>query len=301
MTAKKVFVTQATGQTGANTVKMLSKASNIEIYAGINKSARMAATHEEMLKTLGNVKTLQLDASSDVDCVAKHLTDVQELFIIPSSTEDKVRNACNYIDAAKKAGVKFVLLLSVLHPDSEGYTWGSQFHKIERYLQESGLPWTIIRSNFYSQYLCLFKKQVENGNLPLPIGNGRFSPVDVADVADFARHILQNPSNYRYTTYDLTGPESLGAKDIANVLSQVLGHRVVHQDCDIEESLKILVDQNVPEQEVLGFRQFFESTKESSPFDTITSVYYKSIMKRDPHSLETTVRLTKNCWMGESE
>jgi len=298
MTAKKIFVTQATGQTGSTTVKMLSeKASNVEIYAGVNKAARLAASNEEMLKRLSNVKTLSVDATTDMETVASHLTDVQELFIIPSSTDDKVRNACNYIDAAKKAGVKFVLLLSVLHPDAKDYAWGAQFHQIERHLQESGLPWTIIRANFYTQYLCLFKEHVAKGLLPLPTGNGRFSPVDVSDVADLARHILQNPTDYRYTTYDLTGPENLSAKDIAGILSNVLAHHVEHDDCDPQESLKTLHDLNIPQQEIEGFRQFFEATKQGSPFDDVTSSNYRSIMKRDPRSLETSVRLNKECWL----
>lgn len=301
MTARKVFVTQATGQTGVHTIRMLTeKAGDMEVYAGLNKAARMAAAHEDMLKRMSNVHCVSVEPT-DPAAIAEQLRDVEELFLIPSATaEDKVAGARAYIDAAKRAGVKFVLLLSVLHPDAEGYAWGAQFHQIERYLHESGIPWTIVRSNFYSQYLTLFRGPISRGVLPLPIGNGRFSPIDVTDVAAFARHILRDPSSYRYSTYDLTGPKAMSGPEIAESLSRTLGHPVKFEDVSSDEAMRCLAENNIPEHETRGFRQFFELTKKSSKFDMASTFYFKSILNREPHGLEETVRLNKGAWECES-
>lgn len=302
MTARKVFVTQATGQTGVNTIRMLSErpSTGIEVFAGVNKSARMATTHEEILKGLPGVHCVCVDAHESSK-IADQLKEVEELFLIPSSTaENKVEGARAYIDAAKRANVKFILLLSVLHPDAEGYNWGGQFLQIEKHLQESGIPWTVIRSNFYVQYLSLFKGPVSKGILPLPIGNGRFSPVDVADVASFARAVLSDPTPFRFKTFDLTGPTALSGDDIASILTRALGHPVRFEDATPDEAMGYLREAGLPDHETHGFRQFFELTKRNSQFDMATTYYYKSVMKREPRSLEDSVRLNKSTWLGES-
>jgi uncharacterized protein YbjT (DUF2867 family) len=271
----------------------------MEVYAGVNKSARMASAYEDMLKNMSNVHCVSVE-TTDEKAIAEQLRDVEELFLIPSATaEDKVQGAKAYIDAAKRAGVKYILLLSVLHPDAPGYDWGRQFYSIERYLHESGIPWTVLRCNFYTQYLTLFCGPVSKGSLPLPIGDGRFSPVDVADVAAIARHILRDPSSFRYSTYDLTGPKSVSGQEIADALSRTLGHPVKFQDVSIDEAMRCLAENNIPEHETRGFRQFFELTKKNSQFDLTSTFYFKNFMNRNPHSLEETFRLNKSTWEGE--
>lgn len=283
-----------------NTVRKLAEesGSNVEVWAGINKSARMASRHEEMLKGMKNVHLTPSEGGASVETITKQLQEVDNLFIIPSPTEDKVENARNYIEAAKRANVKFVLLLSVLHPDARNFSWGQEFRTIERHLQESGLNWTILRSNFYSQYLGLFRKQVAEGTLPLPIGRGRFSPIDVADVSSFARHVLENPDQYKFSTLDLTGPECLNGSQMASTLEKVLGHPVEFKDVSSDECKRILSENGVPENESQGFIQFFEITKGDSFCDPVTSYTHRSAMKSEPRSFEDTVRSNKEMWLN---
>lgn len=260
MTAKKVFVTGAAGQTGLATVKWLNQeGKNLDVWAGIRKGE---PSQETTVKTM-NVCPCVTEAS-DVNHLCECFRDVQDLFIVPSSTEDKVELACNYIDAAKRTNVKFVLLLSVLGAERTDYTWGQQFHRIEEHLKNSDLPsWCILRTPFYAQNLLLYKEQIKNGVLPLPTGEGRFPPCAVEDVGKIAARILTDCSPHKGKVYQFTGPETLNGKEMATMMTNVFNRTVEFKDISPEEARSILKTQNVPEVETKALLDFYRLAKQN--------------------------------------
>lgn len=281
MTLKKVFITGAAGQTGTHTLRWLHQmGENLDVYAGIHKGEE---SKQEMV--VKNFKccpcvTEGLDHKQLADC----FRDVQDLFVIPPSTEDKVEVATNYIKAAKDAGVKFVLLLSVYGADAESYSWGSQFKKIERHLQESGVEnWCILRVPFYMQNLILYKNQINQGYLPLPSDTGKFAPLDVADVGKMAAWILKDCANHKGKTYNCTGAEAMDGSQIAEVFSKVWGKDIAFKNVAPEEARSILKSRNVPDVEIKGLLDFFELTTKNT-FERVTDDF-KMICGSPPKSL----------------
>lgn len=84
MTARKIFVTQATGQTGVSTIRLLTERGqgSLEILAGVNPAARMAEQHEEILRGLKNVRCVSLE-TADPARIAEEMRYVSELYLIP--------------------------------------------------------------------------------------------------------------------------------------------------------------------------------------------------------------------------
>ncbi|KND05173.1 uncharacterized protein SPPG_00840 [Spizellomyces punctatus DAOM BR117] len=177
---------------------------------------------------------------------------VDRAFIIPkfdSGLKHQFREEKAMIEAARKAGVKFVLMMgSSVNADQidrkEPYKVIQYFRtywELERYLRRQDfLPDAkgevknaILRANVYQEDLLLFADQIRNKNLlHLPIGSeARFAPVSTLDVAQAAVNILTaNESEllvfHHRHIYELTGPESLSGPEIASILSKVTGRKI---------------------------------------------------------------------------
>ncbi|GFH49636.1 hypothetical protein CTEN210_06112 [Chaetoceros tenuissimus] len=165
---KNVFVSGATGQTGSRCFNKLLADKSVSVVGGVRNVAKAS-------KSLGaNVSLKHLDVVEDsVDALASTLEGVDGLIIASGFNPGKnllrmaaaaheVDNVgtCKLIDAAKKAGVKKVVLVSSIL--TNGRAWGqeeSPGFKItnafgnsldeklesELYLRKSGLDYTIVR------------------------------------------------------------------------------------------------------------------------------------------------------------
>lgn len=295
MTAKKVFVTGAAGQTGIHTVKWLaSQGKNLDVWAGMRKGEE--GKQEHILRT-HSVRPTPVEAS-DPESLKGNFREVQDLFIIPPSTEDKVKYACNYIDAARASGVKFVLLLSMVGADRAHYTWAKQFHQIEQHLRGSGVEnWCILRTPFYMQNLLLYRDQVCDGYLPLPIGNGRFVALDCADVGVAAGHILNECAPHKGKTYELTGPTAMSGDQMAHVFSSVLNSPVTFKDISPDEAKDILKKERVPDVEIQGLLDFYDLVRRGDPTTTTTNDDFKKLTGANPTTLEEFVQANKHSLM----
>lgn len=72
-----------------------------------------------------------------------------------------------------------------------------------------------------------------------PNGRGRTSFVDACDLAAVAAKALTKPG-HENRTYPLTGGEALDYFEVANVLSEVLGRRIVYARPEVPEFLRVI-------------------------------------------------------------
>lgn len=255
---KKIFVTGASGQTGIHVLKHLAdKVDRFDVCAGIYAEKREEA--EKCVQACcKNAQVCPIDAD-DVQSLTEAFKNVDDLFIVPTATDYKVSHARNYIRAAKQAGVKFVLLLSMTGADDRNYLFADQFSDIEETLKRSGIEdYCILRSNFYMQNLLLYKDQLKQGALPLPIHNGSFNPIDVDDIGKAAQRILSDCSQHKGKVYNLTGPKAMNGQEMADICSKALGSQISWQDIPRTEARSILRKMNVPQSEAQGLLEFYD-------------------------------------------
>lgn len=133
------------------------------------------------------------------------------------------------IDAAQAAGVRRVAFLSVLGAESNPVL---PHRSIEKHLEASSMEVALLRASYFMQNLSeVHAADVRDGEIVVPAGAGRTSFVDARDVGDAAAVWLTDADRTPAAgavAYDLTGPESLDYFDVAAVLSDVLGRRVVY-------------------------------------------------------------------------
>ncbi|HTY32078.1 NAD(P)H-binding protein [Mycobacterium sp.] len=100
----------------------------------------------------------------------------------------------------------------------------------ERVINWSGLPAVHVRPTVLLEnplFDMLAARSIrETGQLSLPFGNGRTSPVASSDVADVVTAVLLAPRDHLGAVYELTGPATLDADELAEQYSHALGRPV---------------------------------------------------------------------------
>lgn len=131
------------------------------------------------------------------------------------------------LNAADRAGLQHFVYHSVLHPQTS--TMPHHWRKLqsEEAIFATGLPFTILQPCAYMQNLLAYWSYITaQGIYPAPYGLGaRLSWVDLSDVAEVAARVLTEPG-HTGAIYELSGPQPLSAREIAQLLSARLGRPV---------------------------------------------------------------------------
>jgi NAD(P)H dehydrogenase (quinone) len=166
----------------------------------------------------------------DLEASLRALRGVDVLFMV-SAAESRTRREEHrtFIRAAAEAGVGHLVYTSFAGaaPDA-GFTLGRDHFDAEQAIDETGIPHTFLRDNFYLDLLPSFAD--EEGVIRGPAGDGRVAAVARADVADVAAAVLRSPAEHVGATYELTGPEALTFAEIAARSSAVLGRDLRFED-----------------------------------------------------------------------
>jgi len=86
----------------------------------------------------------------------------------------------------------------------------------------------------------------ESNQIRLPFGEGKTSPVAVADVARVIATLLANPQPHIGKIYNLTGPQSENMHFYAGEYSKALGRTITFQDIAVEAWRHGLVERGLP-------------------------------------------------------
>ena len=228
--AETILVTGATGTVGSEVVKQLLSAKGQKEENIIVKAAVRAA-NEDTFRNLG-VQAVELDYNKP-DTLSAALRGVDKLFLLTPFQSNMVDLTSNLVNEAKKAGVKYIVKQSVLGADAEPGITPSRLHRqAEKVIEESGIPFTFLRPNFFMQNFVTFYSNFikTQGAFYVPAGDAKASFVDVRDIAAVAVQALSRnrsskngESKHIGKAYDITGAEALSYGEAAEILSKEIG------------------------------------------------------------------------------
>ncbi|GGN60585.1 NmrA family transcriptional regulator [Streptomyces albiflavescens] len=129
----------------------------------------------------------------------------------------------NLVRAAKSAGVRHLVYISVIGADRVPLAWLRSKLDAERAIAESGVPWTTLRAaQFHELTLNMVRTMAKMPVFPVP-GGLRLQPVDARDVA--ARIVELALGGPAGLVPDLAGPKVYGLGDLARGYLKARGKR----------------------------------------------------------------------------
>ncbi|MFC5270473.1 SDR family oxidoreductase [Adhaeribacter terreus] len=236
-----ILITGATGTVGNQVVKKLSNL-NVKVRAGVHSIIK-----GENLK-YPNVELCEIEYHKPESLKAA-FTGVDRIFMITPMSEDQVEIGKLLIDAAKEAGVKHVVRLSAAGAEAEnGIQLGRWHREVEKYLEDSGLTYTILRpASFMQNFVNYYGNSIRTDNkIYLPLGHGKVSFIDARDIADVADCVLTSDKFYNQALY-ITGPEALTGEEVAQAISEATGRQIEFVDVPEDAAREGMKQMNMPD------------------------------------------------------
>lgn len=150
---------------------------------------------------------------------------VDRLFLLrPPPISDVERILFPVIDAALDRGVRQIVFLSL---QGVQFNTRTPHHAVEKYLRARGAPFTFLRPNFFMQNLSTtYRDDIrDRGEIFVPAARARTAFVDADDIGRVAARVFTWPGHLGQA-YTLSGEHSLGYREVARILAEVLGYPV---------------------------------------------------------------------------
>lgn len=172
----------------------------------------------------------------DPGTLARAFAGVDRVLLISAVDLDRrVAQHRAAIDAARAAGARHVIYTSIPIPTEENPAAVTPSHRAtEQALRDSGLAWTFLRNNLYAEYqVPVVAQAIAAGRLVTSSGAGRIAYVSRDDCAAAAAAVLAE-NGHEGRAYDITGPQAVGAEELAALAAELSGRpvEVVHVDDD---------------------------------------------------------------------
>lgn len=236
-------VTGATGHLGRLVVEaMLTRGvAPDEIVA----TGRRVETLGDLAAAGVQVRRADYDDPASLDAA---FADAERLLLV-SGTEfgTRVGQHRNAIDAAVRAGVRHIAYTSGPRADTAPLPVNPDHWATEQLLQASGVTWTALRDNWYSEgYLPDVARSRETGEIASATGSGRVASASRRDFAEAAAVVLTT-AGHENAVYELGGDVAWSYDELAQLLSSIVGRPVVHRHLTPAERRASLVAAGLPE------------------------------------------------------
>jgi uncharacterized protein YbjT (DUF2867 family) len=221
-----ILVTGATGKQGGAVAKHLLQ-QNFQVRAMVRNLTSPAA---KALADRG-VELVQGDFD-DRESLERAVAGAYGVFSVQAFVDDdfdlEVRQGTAIAKIAKAAGVEHFVYSSVGSADKNtGVPHFDSKAKVEAYIQEIGIPATILRPVFLMENWEMFgRDSILNGTLMQPLSpETKLQQVSVNDVGAFAAIAFAKPSEWIGRAIDIAGDEAT-INETAAIFSQTIGRSV---------------------------------------------------------------------------
>jgi len=286
----KILVIGGAGKVGSQVVKEL-RGRDATVRALVRGKDRLAAAPEGVELVEGDL----LDPVS----VEKALDGIDKLYLLNAVVPDELTQGLIAYDLAKKRKLKQIVYHSVFKVEDfkDVPHFASKF-AIESALREFGLPFTIIRPNYFFQNDELLKEPLTKAGIyPVPLGPRGISAVDIRDIAEAAAIALTSDGHLG-KTYNLNGPNVLSGLDVAEIWSRLLG-REIHYTGEDMDAFELQMRQNAPSWSAFDIRMMFQGYLErgfvAGPDDI---EILTKLLGHKPRSYADFAQQTAQSWQG---
>jgi uncharacterized protein YbjT (DUF2867 family) len=284
-----ILVTGASGNVGSPLLAELAS-------AGL--PAR-AAFHS--VETAARAKSAGQDAVTidlaKPDTLRPALDGVDAVFLLGTGGLGQTEGEINVVNAAKAAGVKRIVKLSVIGAADEEFSFAKIHRPVERAIESSGLTWTFLRPTSFMQNFTNYMAPTIRSQHAMytMIPDAQFSHVDTRDVARVASTVFSE-AGHEGRVYTLTGPSSFSYREAASTIGAVTGVPVAVVEISEDAARAGMKAGGIPDfyaEYLIDLDHYYRDGKA----DVVTSDV-RAITSRDPTSFEQFVRDHANAFAG---
>jgi len=276
-----VFVAGGTGNTGVATIQHLLKAyPNVTITAAVRNTekAKKLFPNAEKRLTIASFDVKGESITGDKLKDAAALKGFDALVIVPpSALDNRVGLPIAYINAAKAAGVKHIVLISTPSALKPELAIGKEFFAIEQHARSSGIPFTFLQAVFFFENQLMNAATIKSdgafyapakGTAPIPL-------ISVKDIGEATANVAaEGPSAHANKTYAIAG-DVRSWDSVAAVYTKVLGKPVQFFAATDEQAIQGMTKFGFPENLAKGgveLNRDFERTGASYSNSALTQL-----------------------------
>ncbi|WP_394138866.1 SDR family oxidoreductase [Cytobacillus oceanisediminis] len=238
----KLLVTGATGKLGSTVVESLLKSVPASQLAVSVRNPEKA----EGLSSQGvEVRHGDFDHPKTLDTA---FAGIDRLLIISADgdNETRIRQHTNAVEAAKRAGVKFIAYTSLANATESKNLMAPPHVATEAAIVNTGIPYSFLRNNWYLENeIESIKGALAGAPWVTSAGEGKVGWALQQDYAEAAATVLIG-EGHENTVYELSGP-LLTQEELVKVLGLVLGKEIPVQQVNDETYAEIMKGLGLPD------------------------------------------------------
>lgn len=276
----KILVVGSNGTVGSELVKRLERKGHEVLGATSRQAGGPGQVHLDLVTGEG---------------LAAAFESVDRAFLLsPPGYTNQDELLAPIIDAARARGLRKLVMMSAMGANANE---SAPLRKAEVHLEKSGVPYNIVRPNWFMQNFNTFwlGSILTQGKILLPVGQAKGSFIDARDIAATVAELLTR-DDWDNRDFDLTGERALDHDEIAAILSRETGRAIGFEDITPEAMLRALLEMKVPKDYaeflvlILGFYKAGYSERTTPAVEEITG--------HKPGSFEQYAKDYRSAWLG---
>lgn len=283
MKTEKILIVGASGTVGSEAARILT-AQGYQVRGTTSKKTSLPKNGIEWVH-------VNLITGEGVEGAFK---GVDRAFLLsPPGYADQFKILAPLIQEAKKNHLKKVVLMTAFGANA---VETSPFRRAEIDLEKSGLPFNVVRPNWFMQNFNTFWVQgiLEKKKILLPAGSAKVSFIDARDIsAVIAQLLVKDDFNNR--AFDITGPEAIDHAEVAKTISEEIGQKIAYQEISPNEFRQGLLGAGLPEAYSDFLVMIMGFLKEG--YNSQVNQEVAKILGRSPLSLKEYAKDYKKSWI----
>ncbi len=285
MKRKSILIVGSSGMIGSEIVKILEKQGH-KVRGTTSNKFLFPFSNGGFEKVYANLETGEgiNQAFEGIDSA---------FFLCPPGYVDQYKILSPLIQAAKSWGLEKVVLMTAL---GVNHKEDSPFRRAELELEKSGLPFNIVRPNWFMQNFSTFWIQgiIEKNKILLPAGQSKVSFIDARDISAVAATLLTSDDRNN-TAFDLTGSEGIDHNEVANAISAVVDRKITYEEIKPSVLKEQLISAGLKDDYSSFLVSLFEYIRNG--FNASATNNVKEILGRDPIGIKKYVEDYRNNWL----
>lgn len=223
------------------------------------------------------------------------LEDVDRVFIMRPPHLGKPEDLKPFVEILqRKQDIRLVSFLSLIGVEHNPFL---PHGKIEKYIQQAGLPYCFVRPSFFMQNISgVHAFEIKHfDRIVVPVRKALTSFIDAEDIGELVAKVLSEPEKHINQAYAITGPDALNYVQVAQILTKQLGRTITYADPDPALAKKYWIEVRGLDKEYATVMGMLYMITRMGNAKAVTDGFEK-VMGKKPRSFASFVERNAGSW-----